>query len=259
MSKKQKLVRWIISGTLLAAVVLVGVSVYQVETSEPEILEEEEYAEAPDSGEEQAKLTVDEDGDEEADSTQPHHATVTDEDEELAQSEQKTEDAASGDVSAQVDTDDEEKTEDVDASVLPTLNFSEDSLMSWPVNGQVVLDYSMDHTVYFQTLDVYKYNPSIIVGTSIGEPVIAAANCKILSIEENTETGTTITADLGNGYQAVYGQLADVQVAVDDVVAEGTTLGYVNEQTRFYAEEGSNLYFAMTKDGESIDPIVYLP
>lgn len=238
---------------------MVGVSVYQVETSEPEILEEEEYAEAPDSGEEQAKLTVDEDGDEEADSTQPHHATVTDEDEELAQSEQKTEDAASGDVSAQVDTDDEEKTEDVDASVLPTLNFSEDSLMSWPVNGQVVLDYSMDHTVYFQTLDVYKYNPSIIVGTSIGEPVIAAANCKILSIEENTETGTTITADLGNGYQAVYGQLADVQVAVDDVVAEGTTLGYVNEQTRFYAEEGSNLYFAMTKDGESIDPIVYLP
>lgn len=257
MSKRQKLVRWIISGTLLAAVALVGISVYQVETDEPEILEEEEYAEAPDSGEEQAKLTTDEDTEEDADSTQSHHAAVTDEDEELVQNEQETEDAASGDVSAQMDG--ENSTEDVDASVLPSLNFSEDSLMSWPVNGQVVLDYSMDHTVYFQTLDVYKYNPSIIVGTSVGEPVIAAANCKILSIEENTETGTTITADLGNGYQAVYGQLADVQVAVDDVVTEGTTLGYVDEQTRFYAEEGSNLYFAMTKDVESIDPIVYLP
>mgnify|MGYP007071190272 CR=1 FL=1 len=38
------------------------------------------------------------------------------------------------------------------------LNFTEDSQMLWPVNGQVVIDYSMDATTYFPTLDQYKYN-----------------------------------------------------------------------------------------------------
>ena len=38
----------------------------------------------------------------------------------------------------------------------------------------------------------------------------AAANGKVVSVLENEETGTTATLDMGNGYQAVYGQLKDV-------------------------------------------------
>ena len=264
---KQKVIRWIISGTLLAAVALVGVTVYQVETSKIDQVEEEEQqvAEAPDHVSEETDLAeIEENVEDETDTTQAHHATVTDEEEELPEAEvsqpaQAAEDVSSADVNAEVEVPVETASEEVGASVLPELNFTEETLMSWPVGGQVILDYSMDHSIYFPTLDVYKYNPSIVVGASIGDPVMAASNAKIISIEESTETGTTITADLGNGYQAVYGQLADVQVAADDVVAEGVVLGYVNEPTHFYTEEGSNLYFAMTKDGESIDPIVYLP
>lgn len=264
---KQKVIRWIISGTLLAAVALVGVTVYQVETSQIDQAKEEEQqlAEAPDPVSEETDTTkIEEKVKDESDTSQPHHATVTDEEEEIPKAEvsqpaQAAEDASSADVSAQVETPVEAASDEVETPVLPELNFTEDTLMSWPVGGQVILDYSMDHSIYFPTLDVYKYNPSVVVGASVGDPVMAASNVKVVSIEESKETGTTITADLGNGYQAVYGQLADVQVAVDDVVAEGTVLGYVNQPTHFYTEEGSNLYFAMTKDGESIDPIVYLP
>ena len=258
---KQKVIRWIISGTLLAAIALVGVTVYQVETSKIDQAEEQEQqvAEAPDSSEDTNVAEI-----EENDTDQPHHATVTDEEEELpgaeaSPSDQAAEDASSSDVSAEGEVPAETASEEATAVVLPELNFTEDTLMIWPVGGQVILDYSMDHSIYFPTLDVYKYNPSVVIGASIGDPVMAASNIKIVSIEETTETGTTITADLGNGYQAVYGQLADVQVAVDDVVTEGTILGYVNQPTHFYTEEGSNLYFAMTKDDASIDPIVYLP
>lgn len=263
---KQKVIRWIISGTLLAAVALVGVTVYQVETSKIDQAEEEQQvAEAPDPVSEETDLAeIEENVEDETDTTQAHHATVTDEEEELPEAEvsqpaQAAEDASSADVSAEVEVPVETASGEVETSVLPELNFTEETLMSWPVGGQVILDYSMDHSIYFPTLDVYKYNPSIVVGASVGDPVMAASNVKIVSIEESTETGTTITADMGNGYQAVYGQLADVQVAVGDVVTEDTVLGYVNDPTHFYTEEGSNLYFAMTKDGESIDPIVYLP
>ena len=43
---------------------------------------------------------------------------------------------------------------DVSASAinLPLVNFSEDTLMEWPVNGNILLDYSMDQTTYFQLL-----------------------------------------------------------------------------------------------------------
>jgi murein DD-endopeptidase MepM/ murein hydrolase activator NlpD len=43
------------------------------------------------------------------------------------------------------------------------------------------------------------------------------------------------------------------------MVSKGTTIGYVAAPTIYYSAEGSNLYFAMKKDGEPIDPILYLP
>ena len=43
------------------------------------------------------------------------------------------------------------------------INFTEDSYILWPVNGAVIMSYSMDKTVYFQTLDQYKYNPAVII------------------------------------------------------------------------------------------------
>lgn len=45
----------------------------------------------------------------------------------------------------------------------PEINFSEDTLMEWPVNGHVLIDYSMDQSVYFPTLDQYKLSPAISV------------------------------------------------------------------------------------------------
>ena len=44
-----------------------------------------------------------------------------------------------------------------------------------------------------------------------------------------------------------------------DAVKKGAIIGYVASPTKYYSEEGSNLYFAMKKNGEPIDPITYLP
>ena len=81
----------------------------------------------------------------------------------------------------------------------------------------------------------------------------------VYSIEQNAQTGTTLTMELGNGYQAVYGQLTDLTVSEGDTIKKGTTIGYIAQPTKYYSTEGTNLYFAMKKDGEPIDPIEYLP
>ena len=150
---------------------------------------------------------------------------------------------------------------DVSASAinLPAVNFSEDTLMEWPVNGNILLDYSMDQTTYFPTLDQYKLSPAIAVGAVEGAPVVAAVNGTVYSVEQNAETGTTVTMELGNGYQAVYGQLTDLTVSEGDTIKKGTTIGYIAQPTKYYSTEGTNLYFEMKKDGEPIDPIAYLP
>ena len=158
-------------------------------------------------------------------------------------------------------SDESGETTDVSASAvnLPVVNFSEDTLMEWPVNGNILLDYSMDQTTYFPTLDQYKLSPAISVGAVVGAPVVAAVNGTVYSVEQNAQTGTTLTMELGNGYQAVYGQLTDLTVSEGDTVKKGTTIGYIAQPTKYYSTEGTNLYFAMRKNGEPIDPIEYLP
>ncbi len=136
--------------------------------------------------------------------------------------------------------------------------FSEDSILEWPASGAVIMGYSMDQTVFFQTLEQYKYNPALIVGGEVGETIGASAAGIVTNIEQTAQTGTTVTLDMGNGYSAVYGQLKEVPVSVGDYVGTGETVGYLSEPTKYYSVEGPNLYFEVLKDGEPVDPTNYM-
>lgn len=139
-----------------------------------------------------------------------------------------------------------------------TLSFAANDVLIWPVDGNVLLSYSMDKTVYFSTLDQYKYNPAIIIGGEVGEDVVAAAAGEVEAVEVDAQTGTTLTLNLGSGYKAVYGQLKDVCVQEGDRVAQGDLIGYLSEPTKYYSVEGPNLYFELLKDGKPVNPMEYL-
>jgi septal ring factor EnvC (AmiA/AmiB activator) len=128
----------------------------------------------------------------------------------------------------------------------------------WPSAGTILIDYSMDGSVYFPTLNQYKYNPALIIGSDTGNQVLASAKGIVESIGVDEETGTTLVLNIGNGYKLTYGQLKELAVSEGDVVEEGALIGYVSEPTKYYSEEGSNLYFAMTQDEAAVDPVLYL-
>ena len=138
------------------------------------------------------------------------------------------------------------------------LNFTENSLMEWPVRGTVLIDYNMNETVYYPTLDQYRVSPAIAVQAVEDAPVYAAADGQVLSVEQDACTGTTVTMELGNGYQAVYGHLKDLTVEAGDSVKEGEVIGNISSPTKYYSVEGPNLYFAVKKDGVPVDPFEYL-
>ncbi len=125
---------------------------------------------------------------------------------------------------------------------------------------KVLLPYSMDKAVYFQTLDQYKYNPAIIIAAEVGTPVHTLSSGKIVDKYWDHENGWTIEMDLGGGFKAYYGQLNSdtLEKEVDTYVAAGDVLGYVDTPTKYYSKEGSNIYFAMTRDGKPVNPMEYI-
>jgi len=139
-----------------------------------------------------------------------------------------------------------------------SVSFDSSSKLLWPVNGNILLNFSMDKTVYFSTLDQYKYNPALIISGAEGDQVISATAGTVKSIDKTAQTGTTVNVDIGNGYELFYGQLKEVPVNVGDYVEAKTVLGYVSQPTKYYSVEGSNVYFEMRKDGQPVNPMEYL-
>lgn len=162
---------------------------------------------------------------------------------------------AEGTESAKEDTQ-QEPVKKVTATA-PSLHFPAEEGLLWPMDGNVIMNYSMDATIYHATLDQYKYNPAIIISGAVNNKVYSVAKGKITDISQNEVTGTTVTVDLGDGYQAIYGQLKELNFEVGDYLESGHVIGYVSEPTKYFSVEGSNLYFELQKDGEPIDPIVF--
>lgn len=174
--------------------------------------------------------------------------------------EEPTQEAQSTDVKNEEEEPEDEPEEKVSATTGSTqgLYFSKAGTLLWPVDGHVLLNYSMDSTVYFPTLDQYKYNPALIIGAEVGAEVLAAERGLITDVTETAETGQTVTVEIGNGYELVYGQLTEVTVSPGNYVEQGDSIGKLAEPTKYYSVEGCNLYFQLLKDDEPVNPMEYL-
>ena len=136
--------------------------------------------------------------------------------------------------------------------------FLESDGMGWPVPGNVVLNYSMDQTVYFSTLSQYKYNPAIVISANEGHPVSACASGKVTAIGSSEEIGSFLEMDLGNGYEMVLGQLQEISVSEGEIVERGQVVGKVAAPTKYYSLEGTNVYLKITKADIPVNPMSLL-
>ncbi len=141
---------------------------------------------------------------------------------------------------------------------LADLSFTGLEEVTMPVLGNTILPYSMDTTIYFPTLGTYRCNSGMLLQAPVDAEVTSIWHGQVTDIQDTKEHGTVVTVDLGSGYTAMYGQLQNLNVAVGDEVWNDTIVGTVAEPTAYYEKEGSHLYFAMTKDGEPINPMEVL-
>lgn len=144
------------------------------------------------------------------------------------------------------------------AAQIKALEFNKDSQLLWPVQGSILMPYDMDSTVYYSTLDEYRCNPGLVIQSTQGTAIKAAADGVITTLSEDDELGVCINQAIGDGYIATYGQIVNPEVAAGDFVEAGQTIAYVNKPTRYYTKEGDNIYFAIAKDGEPVDPLSFI-
>jgi murein DD-endopeptidase MepM/ murein hydrolase activator NlpD len=90
---------------------------------------------------------------------------------------------------------------------------------------------------------------------SIGDPVRATANGKVVSSGWSGGYGRMVEIDHGNGLSTRYGHLSEINVKIGDVIKIGQVVGLVGSTGR---STGPHLHYETRIDGEAVDPQKFL-
>ena len=137
----------------------------------------------------------------------------------------------------------------------PEADTNEKPVFGYPVQGEIVMPYSVDCAIYDPTLNQYHTSDAVSISAEAGEIVKAAEQGTVKEITKDEEKGNSVVIEHDNGWLTTYSQLADdISVKVGETVTKGQTIGTVGEPTKYTIALGSHVEFAVEKDGETVDP-----
>ena len=136
-----------------------------------------------------------------------------------------------------------------------TVSAEEPMVMVSPLAGETAAVFSMDQLTYDATLGDWPPHAGIHNPPPAGPAVGAPAAGTVLSVEEDHRLGTTIVVDHHNGFVTTYASLQpDTAVLAGDSVSAGGIIGTVGNTSLSEAGLGAHLHFAVTENGEAVDP-----
>ena len=130
----------------------------------------------------------------------------------------------------------------------------------WPLAGQVDRRHEQNVLTYDATMRDWRTHEGIDIAAPLGETVTAAHAGSVESIAADDLYGTVVVVSHGDGERTVYANLAELPaVSVGDWVEPGDVIGAVGATALAEIGQGTHLHFAVTVNGESVDPLDYLP
>lgn len=136
----------------------------------------------------------------------------------------------------------------------------EQTAWRWPVSGEIERGYSVEALSYDVTMADWRTHDGVDILAQQGEVVVAAGDGEVISVTQDDLYGTTVVIDHGSGIKTTYSNLAETPtVAAGDKVKSGDVIGSVGKTALCEIGQGSHMHFAMSRDGASVDPTVYLP
>ncbi|MBP5155309.1 MAG: M23 family metallopeptidase [Clostridia bacterium] len=131
-----------------------------------------------------------------------------------------------------------------------------------PVPGAVTKGYSMDTLVFSETMRDYRVHPGVDLEAAVGDDVVAFADGRVLSVENDYFYGTTVAVEHGYGAVSYYMNLAPELaegIAVGSEVHCGDKLGTVGGTARIESRDKPHLHFELRVNGKLTDPEPELP
>lgn len=133
-------------------------------------------------------------------------------------------------------------------------------VFTWPVNGAVIADYSVETLLYDETMLDWRTHEGIDLAAAVGTRVLATAAGTVSEIYDDDFMGITVAIDHGDGLVSVYSNLtAAPTVEVGDEVYTGDIIGAVGETAAAESGRAPHLHFAMYQNDTPVDPERYLP
>jgi septal ring factor EnvC (AmiA/AmiB activator) len=140
-----------------------------------------------------------------------------------------------------------------ESSKANTVAFDEEKGIIMPIEGEILIDYSMDHGVYYETLEQFMTSDGILIDAGKGDIAVACCDAVVTAIYSDTRRGQCVELTAGD-YTFTYGQLASVSVSLGSTVKEGSAVGMVGDPTKYFSKEGTHLYFRTELGENVIDP-----
>ena len=134
-----------------------------------------------------------------------------------------------------------------------------DPTFTMPVEGEIVKHFGKEKLIYSDTLKEWTTHLGIDIKADKTTVVKAAADGSVKSIKNDPRYGLTIVVEHQNGFTSVYSKLLTAEFVVEgENVKQGQTLGTVGNSATFEILDDPHLHFEILKDGNSIDPEMYI-
>ncbi len=140
-----------------------------------------------------------------------------------------------------------------------TAKENEEPVFTKPVEGEISVNFAKDNLVYSETLQEWVTHNGIDINAEKTTVVKASADGTVKAIKNDPRYGITVILQHQNGYETVYSNLLTAEfVKEGENVTTGQTLGTVGNTATFEIAQEPHLHFEILKDGENVDPNLYI-
>lgn len=128
-----------------------------------------------------------------------------------------------------------------------------------PVEGEEISNFSMNSLIYSNTLQEWITHRGIDIKAEKGTEVKASKSGKVKLVNTDPRYGVSITIEHNEGFTTVYSCMLDtVNLKEGDSVEQGQTIGHIGNSGVFEVSDGMHLHFEMLKNGDYVNPDIYI-
>ena len=152
---------------------------------------------------------------------------------------------------AEVDVEDLEFIDDMEDSELVV----ETMTLSFPLDGQIITEYTSNSLVYSETLESWVGHGAIDIGGKEGTPVKAAMDGTVKQVYEDELWGIVIVISHKDEIETRYANLGTKEmVKVGSQVRKGDHISTVGKTAKIEMIMEPHVHFEVRKNGKIVDP-----